>query len=193
MSDSEPSHWQVAQALMANIRELQRRAETDSIRFGLLAAGFLVVRGSAASSLSILGLQIDDLTLVQFAIVPLAAFLALRFLKAQVLTASCGSILGHHMARHLETVPTLVCPADWDLVRDMTHRSPRRLHSLSFVVSMAMFAAVVAALAVNAVDATAGNWVAALISMLATDVLIFTAALAFPSWPTSVIGAPSTR
>jgi hypothetical protein len=45
MSDSEPSQWQIALAVMENIREVQRRADSDSLRYIGLVAAFLVIRG----------------------------------------------------------------------------------------------------------------------------------------------------
>jgi hypothetical protein len=93
MSDPEPSKWQIALTLMGNVREVQRRAESDSLRYIGLVAAFLVIRGSGTSSLSILGLQVNDTKLIQFALVPAAAFFAIRYAKAQVLTASLAQFL----------------------------------------------------------------------------------------------------
>ena len=94
MSDSESSQWQIALTVMENVREVQRRAESDSLRYVGLVAAFLAIRGSATSSLSILGLQINDIQLIQFALVPAAAFFAIRYAKAQVHTASLAEFLG---------------------------------------------------------------------------------------------------
>ena len=121
MSDPESSQWQIALTVMENARDVQRRAESDSLRYVTLVAAFLAIRESATSSLSILGLQISDTTLIQFALVPAAAFFAIRYAKAQVLTAS----LAQFLASHLDKMPgasLMICPPDWDIVRDITHR-----------------------------------------------------------------------
>ena len=93
MSDPEPSQWQITLTIMENIREVQRRADSDSLRYIGVVAAFLVIRGARASSLSILGLQINDTRLIQFALVPAAAFFAIRYAKAQVLTQSLAQVL----------------------------------------------------------------------------------------------------
>ncbi len=86
----EPSSWQVAEALISNIRDATRRAETDSLLFVAITVGFLIVRSSNASSLSIIGLQITNLQIVQFSLPPLAASLALRYAEAERLSSSIG-------------------------------------------------------------------------------------------------------
>jgi len=44
----EPNSWQVAKALISNIRDVTHRAETDSLLFIAIIVGFLIVRGSGA-------------------------------------------------------------------------------------------------------------------------------------------------
>src|SRR4030095_14174578 len=122
MSDPEPSQWQIAVTVMENVRECQRRADSDGLRYIGLVAAYLVIRGAGASSLSILGLQVHDTKLIQFALVPAAAFFAIRDTKAQVLTASLAQFLGSHLAEKLPGVSPMTCPPDWDIIRDITHR-----------------------------------------------------------------------
>jgi hypothetical protein len=46
MSDPEPSQWQIAVTIMENVREVQRRADSDGLRYMGLVAAFLVIRGA---------------------------------------------------------------------------------------------------------------------------------------------------
>jgi hypothetical protein len=100
MSDAESSQWQIALTVMENVREVQRRAESDGLRYVGIVGAFLAIRGSATPSLSILGLEINDTKLIQFALVPAAAFFAIRYAKAQVLTVSLGNFLTSHLAKY---------------------------------------------------------------------------------------------
>ena len=188
MSDSEPSHWQTALAVMENIREVQRRADSDSLRYIGLVVAFLVIRASGASSLSILGLHITDTKLIQFALVPIAAFFAIRYAKAQVLTASLSQFLGAHLANHLPSVSPMTCPPNWDILRDMTRRVGRVGALLPGGLELVMYAVIVAGIIVNLNDATDSNRSWALLAILGT-IMLFAATLpAMREWKTAVMG-----
>jgi hypothetical protein len=188
MSDPESSQWQIALTVMENVREVQRRAESDGLRYVGLVAAFLAIRGSATSSLSILGLQINDIQLIQFALVPAAAFFAIRYAKAQVLTASLSEFLASHFAKQLQGVSPMTCPPDWDIIRDMTHRFGWVRRLLPGGLELVMYALVVAGTVVNLFDSTDMNRSWALLATAAT-VLLFAATLpAMSTWKTSVIG-----
>jgi len=185
---NEPSSWQVAEALISNIRDVTRRAETDSLLFVGIIVGFLIARGSAASSLSIIGLQITNLHIVQFALPPLAAFLALRYAKAQRLSASIGIQLRTLLDDDLPSVPITVSPPDWDVVRDVAVRMRSVSKFFSMGTSMVMFGLVAAGTVVNLVDAKGSNipWVA--ISGLVTALIILILFLSKSVWSGAVIG-----
>jgi len=188
MSDSEPSQWQIALAVMGNIREVQRRADSDSLRYIGLVAAFLVIRGSGASSFSILGLHVDDTKLIQFALVPIAAFFAIRYARAQVLTASLSQFLRSHLANHLPSVSPMTCPPDWDMLRDMTRRVGRIGRLLPGGLELGMYALVIAGIFVNLNDATDLNKSWALVATSST-ILLFAATLpAMREWKTAVMG-----
>jgi len=158
---------------MENARDVQRRAESDSLRYVTLVAAFLAIRESATSSLSILGLQISDTTLIQFALVPAAAFFAIRYAKAQVLTAS----LAQFLASHLDKMPgasLMICPPDWDIVRDITHRFGWVRRLLPGGLELVMYALVVAGTVVNLLDSTDINRIWALLATAATALLFAT-------------------
>ena len=188
MSSSEPSQWQIALSVMENVREVQRRAESDSLRYIGLLAAFLAIRGSVTSSLSIFGLQIDDTQPIQFAIVPTAAFVAIRYGKAQVLTAALAEFLRLQFADQLPGVPRLVCPPDWDIVRDIHRRVGRIGRLLPAGAALTMHALVVAGCVINLLDSTSQNRGWALCSISATAVIIASGLLAMSEWRTSVIG-----
>jgi|Tabmets5t2r1_1033131.scaffolds.fasta_scaffold28361_2 hypothetical protein len=188
MSDSEPSQWQIALAVMENIREVQRRADSDSLRYIGLVAAFLVIRGSGASSFSILGLHVNDTRLIQFALVPVAAFFAIRYARAQVLTASLSQFLRSHIATHLPSVSPMTCPPDWDMLRDMTRRVGRIGRLLPGGLELGMYVLVVVGIVVNLNDATDLNKSWALVATSST-ILLFAATLpAMREWKTAVMG-----
>jgi hypothetical protein len=192
MSDSEPSQWQIALAVMENIREVQRRADSDSLRYIGLVAAFLVIRGSGASSFSILGLHVNDTKLIQFALVPIAAFFAIRYARAQVLTASLSQFLRSHLANHLPSVSPMTCPPDWDMVRDMTRRVGRVGRLLPGGLELVMYAFVVAGIVVNLNDATDLNKSWALVATSSTILLFMATLPAMREWKTAVMGRDGT-
>lgn len=183
----EPSSWQVAEALISNIRDVTRRAETDSLLFMAIIIGFIVVRSSAASSLSIIGLQVTNLHVVQFSLPPAAAFLALRYAKAQRLTVSIGMQLRSLLDHDLPSVPIAVCPPDWDVVRDVAVRMPSVSKLLSAGTSVVMFGLVVAGAVVNLVDAQGSNIPWATISGLVTALVVSMMFLSKSVWSVAVI------
>ena len=190
MSDPESSQWQIALTVMENARDVQRRAESDSLRYVTLVAAFLAIRESATSSLSILGLQISDTTLIQFALVPAAAFFAIRYAKAQVLTAS----LAQFLASHLDKMPgasLMICPPDWDIVRDITHRFGWVRRLLPGGLELVMYALVVAGTVVNLLDSTDINRIWALLATAATALLFATTLPVMSVWKTALIGRDS--
>jgi len=190
MSDPESSQWQIALTVMENARDVQRRAESDSLRYVTLVAAFLAIRESATSSLSILGLQISDTTLIQFALVPAAAFFAIRYAKAQVLTAS----LAQFLASHLDKMPgasLMICPPDWDIVRDITHRFGWVRRLLPGGLELVMYALVVAGTVVNLLDSTDINRIWALLATAATALLFATTLPVMSAWKTALIGRDS--
>jgi hypothetical protein len=138
--------------------------------------------------MSILGLQINDTKLIQFALVPVAAFFAIRYAKAQVLTASLAQFLGSHLADRLPSVSRMVCPPDWDMVRDITHRVGRAGRLLPVGLELAMYALVVAGTVANLLDSTGRNRSWALLATAATVLLFATTLPAMREWKTSVIG-----
>lgn len=185
MSADEPTKWQIATAVMDNICAAQHRAEVDSIRFIVIVAGFLVVRGSDVSKLSIVGLEIDDLKVIQFMLVPIAALLVLRYVRTQAVTASLASFLNSYLTKHFPDVPELVCPVDWDLMRDMNHlRIGRPLRSLVVVV---MYGFVLAGTIVNSIDATAANIWWAILCGTTTILIILATFFMRLAWSTAVI------
>jgi hypothetical protein len=183
----EPSSWQVAEALSSNIRDISRRAEIDSLLFIAAIIGFLIVRGTGASSLSILGLQITDFKTVQFALPPLAAFLALRYAKAERLSASIGMQLRDLLHEDLPSVPITVSPPDWDIVRDVAVRIRSVSRFSSIGISAAMFGFVVAGVVVNLLDAKGSSIPWVVISSLVSALTIFIMFLTRPVWSGAVV------
>jgi len=183
----EPSSWQVAEALSSNIRDISRRAEIDSLLFIAVIIGFLIVRGTGASSLSILGLQITDFKTVQFALPPLAAFLALRYAKAERLSASIGMQLRDLLHEDLPSVPITVSPPDWDIVRDVAVRIRSVSRFSSIGISAAMFGFVVAGVVVNLLDAKGSSIPWVVISSLVSALTIFIMFLTRPVWSGAVV------
>jgi len=183
----EPSSWQVAEALSSNIRDISRRAEIDSLLFIAVIIGFLIVRGTGASSLSILGLQITDFKTVQFALPPLAAFLALRYAKAERLSASIGMQLRDLLHEDLPSVPITVSPPDWDIVRDVAVRIRSVSRFSSIGISAAMFGFVVAGVVVNLLDAKGSSIPWVVISSLVSALTIVIMFLTRPVWSGAVV------
>lgn len=186
-SEQQPSAWQVAEAIIANIREIQRRAESDSLFFVATIAGFLVVRGSGASSLSVVGLQITDLKLIQFSFVPIATFLALRYAKAEILTNSLATELRSLLEDHSPRITESVSPPDWDITRDIAVRvrSFHRFFPLGTSVAMSGF--ISAGVVINIIDTTAHNVSWEILSGLATALLVVLAVVTKPVWSTAVV------
>ena len=183
----EPSQWQVAEALILNIRDVARRAEVDSLLFVSAILGFLIVRGTGASSLSVIGLQITNLQAVQFTLVPLAAFLALRYAKAERLSASIGRQLRDLLHDNLPSVPVTVSPPDWNIVRDLAVRMPAVRRFLPIGASAAMFGFITVGGVVNLLDAKGANVPWAVISGLVSALTIFVMFLTRPVWPGAVV------
>jgi hypothetical protein len=192
MSDPEPSQWQITVTVMENIREVQRRADSDGLRYIGLVAAFLVIRGAGASSLSILGLQIHDTKLIQFALVPAAAFFAIRWAKAQDLAESFAQLLRRQLEK-LPDVSPMIGPPDWDIIRDIAHRAHhahrvdrvRRL--LSGGLELTMYMLVVAGAVINLLDSTDRNRTWALLATGATALLLATTLPVMREWKASVI------
>ena len=183
----EPSSWQVAEALILNLRDIIRRAETDSLLFVGIILGFLITRSSAASSLSVIGLQITNLRVVQFALPPLAAFLALRYAKAQRLSVSIGMRLRSLLDDDLPSVPIAVSPPDWDIVRDVAVRVPSVSKFFAMGTSATMFGLAIAGAVVNLVDAMDSSISWAVITGLVTALIILIMFLSKSVWSGAVI------
>jgi len=183
----EPSSWQVAEALISNIRDITRRAEADSLLFVATIIGFLVVRGTGASSLSVIGLQITNFQTVQFALAPLAAFLALRYAKAERLSASIGMQLRNLLHDNLPSVPIVVSPPDWNIVRDVAVRMRSVSSFFPIGISAAMFGFVAAGVVVNLLDAKGPNIPWAVTSGLISALIIFIMFLTMPVWSGAVV------
>ena len=192
MSDPESSQWQIALTVMENARDVQRRAESDSLRYVTLVAAFLAIRESATSSLSILGLQISDTTLIQFALVPAAAFFAIRYAKAQVLTASLAQFLAFHLDK-MPGASLMICHPDLDIVRDIAHRFGWVRRFLPGGLELVMYALVVAGTVVNLLDSTDMNRIWALLATAATALLFATTIPVMSAWKTALIGRDSPR
>jgi hypothetical protein len=186
MSDREPSQWQITLIIMENIREVQRRADSDGLRYIGVVAAFLVIRGAGASSLSILGLQINDTKLIQFALVPAAAFFAIRYAKAQILTQSLAQCLRRQLEK-LPGVSRMICPPDWDVIRDIAHRLGRGDRFLSGGLELAMYALIVAGAVINLLDSTDRNRTWALLATGATALLLATTLPVMREWKTAVV------
>jgi hypothetical protein len=186
MSDPEPSQWQITLTIMENIREVQRRADSDGLRYIGAVAAFLVIRGSGASSLSILGLHINDTRLIQFALVPAAAFFAIRYSKAQILTQSLAQCLRKQLEK-LPGVSHMICPPDWDIIRDVAHRIGRGDRLLSGGLELAMYTLIVMGAVINLLDSTVGNRIWAVLATGATALLLVTTLPVMREWKTSVI------
>jgi hypothetical protein len=183
-----PSSWQVAEALISNVRDITRRAETDSLLFVAIIVGFLITRGAGASSLSIVGLQITNPQTIQLALPPLAAFLALRYAKAERLSASIGRRLRNLLDGDLPSVPLEVSPPDWDVVRDVAVRMRSASGFFPIGASVVMFGLVGVGVVVNLLDLKSGSgiyWAA--ISGFATVLIILTMLFSRPVWSSAVI------
>lgn len=183
----EPSAWQLAEALIANIRDVTRRAEGDSLLFIATAVGFLVVRSSGVSSLSAIGLQITNIGIIQFALTPIGAFLALRFAKAEALTTSLSSELRSLLVEHLPHIPKAVAPPDWDVVRDICVRARRVGTFIPVGFSMVMLGIAVAGSIVNTFDAGSADIAWVITSNAAVALLIGLWVLTRPVWPNAVV------
>lgn len=183
----ELSSWQVAEALILNIRDVTRRAEVDSLLFIATIIGFLVVKGGGASSLSVIGLQITNFQTVQFALAPLAAFLALRYAKAETLSASIGMQLRDLLHDNLPFVPITVSPPDWNIVRDVAVRMRSVSRFFPIGASAAMFGFVAAGVVVNLLDAKGSDILWAVISGLVSASTILIMFLTRPVWSGAVI------
>jgi hypothetical protein len=188
MSDPEPSQWQIALTVMRNAREVQRRADSDGLRYVGLLAAFLLIRESATSSLTFLGLEINDTKLIQFALVPAAAFFAIRYSKAQVLSGELAQFLRCHFEKNLPDVPPLARPPDWDIARDITHRVPPLGRLVPVGMEVAMYAVVIVGAIVNLLDATETNRLWAWLTSAATAALLATTLPVRREWKMSVIG-----
>jgi hypothetical protein len=151
-----------------------------------VVAAFLVIRGARASSLSVLGLQINDTKLIQFALVPAAAFFAIRYAKAQILTQSLVQFLGRQLKK-LPGVSPMICPPDWDIIRDIAHRVGRGERLLSGGLELAMYTLVVAGAIINLLDSTDRNRTWALLATGATALLLATTLPVMREWKTAVV------
>lgn len=183
----EPSSWQIAEALIVNIRDISRRAEADSLLFIATIVGFLVARGAGASSFSVAGLQITNLQIVQFALAPIAAFLALRYAKAERLSASIGRRLRELLDDDLPTVPIAVSPPDWDVMRDIAVRMRPVSRFLPMGTSVVMFGFVAAGIFVNLLDARSSSISWAIISSVAAVLIASVMILTGPVWSGAVV------
>jgi hypothetical protein len=137
--------------------------------------------------LSILGLQIHDTKLIQFALVPASAFFAVRYSKAQVLTESFAQFLRSQLAEKLPGVSPMICPPDWDIIRDISHRVGRVGRLLSGGLELTMYTLVVAGAVINLLDSTDRNRTWALLATGATALLLATTLPVMREWRASVI------
>jgi hypothetical protein len=183
----KPSSWQVA-ALISNVRDVTRRAETDSLLFVAIIVGFLITRSAGASSLSVIGLQITNPQVIQVTLPPLAAFLALRYAKAEKLSAAIGMQLRSLLDGDLPSVPIAVSPPDWDVVRDVAVRMRSASGFSPVGASVVMFGLVGAGVVVNLLDAKGGSgiyWAA--ISGFITALIILIMLFSRSVWSSAVI------
>ena len=95
----------------------------------------------------------SKLRVVQFALPPLAASLALRYTKARRLSVSIGMRLRGLLDDDLSSVPIVVSPPDWDIVRDVAVRVPSVSNFFAMGTSVTMFGLAIAGAVVNLVDA----------------------------------------
>ena len=184
----KPSSWQVAEALIVNVRDISRRAETDSLLFVAIIVGFLIARSAGPSSLSVIGFQITKPQIIQLILPPLAAFLTLRYAKAETLSASIGMRLRRLLDDDLPSVPIAVSPPDWDVVRDVAVRMRSASGFFPMGASMVMFGLVGVGVALNLLDAKSGSdiyWAA--ISGFATMLIISIMLFSRPVWSSAVV------
>jgi hypothetical protein len=184
---AESDAWNVAVAIMENVREAQKRAERDSLRFIGLAVAFVFLKVSAASELTFAGLKLQDLELVRIALLPVAAYEMAYWVKAETLTRVYAAALTDHLDDRFAAgdPPPHVRPPDWDLLQDIHHVLPRLGKSV-FVAATAglMFALLLAAVVSNLVDAADSHLFWAILSTAVT--VIFVAAAIYLAFPAHV-------
>lgn len=186
MAEVDP--WDVARSIMENIREVQGRAERDSLRFLGLSATFFFLRLSAASEVSVFGLRIEDLLLLRIALLPVAAYVVLLYVKAQTLTAEYAKGLNEQIAEHLPFLPNHVRPPDWDLLRDMGSSMPRMRRLIPSLAALVMSGLVIAGLVVNLGDSAGAHLTFAIASALVSLLLLIAAVAASVLKASSMIG-----
>ena len=185
MADAGPGAWEVATALMDNLREAQRRAAGDVLRFAVVGAVFAVVRGSAASSVTFAGFTIANPRIVEFAVVPYAAFLATRFMKAQLLTDSIEASLKRHLGHTGLGVPAEVLPMDWGLSRNRSAATGIGLELSRSVTPAVMLGAVAVGLAFSWYDTSDADSIWCALSTAATVVLLAATLIGRQEWKRS--------
>lgn len=180
--------WDVAKSIIENIREVQRRAERDSLRFIGLSAAFVFLRLSAASEVSVLGLRIEDLLLLRIALLPVAAYVMFLYAKSQALTREYAMGLNRHAIEYLPSLPDHVRPPDWDILRDIGSSLPRVRRGIPSLALLAMGSLLIGALVANLADSSSSHLAFAIASASLTILLIIAAFAAETLSKASMVG-----
>lgn len=85
----------------------------------------------------------------------------------------------------------MICPPDWDIFRDITHRVSHARRLLPAGIEVAMYFVVAAGAVVNLLDSTDRNRTWAWLATAATALLLVTTLPVMREWRTSVIGRDS--
>ena len=183
----ESDAWSVAVAIIDNVREGQKRAERDSLRFIGLVIVFIFLKVSAASELTFAGLKLEDLELVRIALLPVAAYEMVYWVKAETVTRVYAGALTRHLDIRFgrEGIPAHVKPPDWDLLQDLHHALKKPGKSgLVLATAIAMSALLLVAAISNLVDAADSHVLWALLSTVIT--VMFMAAAIYLVFPRHV-------
>jgi hypothetical protein len=142
------------------------------------------------STISFAGNTIADPMIVQFALVPYAAFLATRFAKSQIMTTAVLNRLEETVDNRDLGVPLEIFPMNWDIVRDWERKAGLRgnRRPFAYTVPVVMAALILVALIVNLADANTENIKWALLSTVATLAMGIATVLGAKSWHVSFLG-----
>lgn len=191
MTSTRPDVWDVANALMANVREAQNRAESDTLRFVVVAVAFLIVRASAASAITFGGFTIANPRVVQFALVPYAAFLAIRYTKATRLVDRIVDRLSVVLEDISPPLPLEAFPVDWDNVRNGSNVTRVSLERARWFFPAVMGVAVLIGLGLSWYDASESDYIWIILATLATLGVVLAIATFHKAWSKSFLGPRS--
>jgi hypothetical protein len=193
VANEQPDPWLVCVALMDNLREAQGRAQGDVLRFAVVGAAFLVLRATV-SSISFAGIDIANPRIAEYALVPYAAFLGMRFVKAQRISDAIEVGLVRFVTDSGLRVPMQAMPIDWGLSRNRSAAAGLSLARSHLVTPGVMAFAVLVALGISWYDAVDhGDIIWCLLASMATTVVVIATLQGRRFWEGSFFGATAGR